>query len=378
MFIKFKPGTTNYGWTGFINAIHAAATATAGANPATPTHVDVWEVVSNTEAGGWSLYGSIPTTETSGSNMQLVAPSGQTRFRKRFQIYMNTANTNTAGRIIPKAYFDYDGSESLAIGASGWNELGSRAMMSFTSSTVQATDDYRTWMNRYYPYDLTWWIAVTQEYLWITYQGNSPPYGGLPFGVANLEGADDYYTNGNELDTDWAAFYPVNTTQASVDAQYYLERVAKMYSTNNYLYNRGQITNSTAEWTHNTTEVAGQINAINTTSNLTMRLGPNFEHSTASIYNTRPPLANRTGSAGKQKTLWPITIGNPHTGTPFSNLKGMKIFADRDNQNFDTYFTSTGDIEYNYGKIFTDNSGQKWYVLKSYVTNGAKRALRMA
>ena len=378
MFIKFKPGTTNNGWTGFLNAIHAAATATAGANPATPTHVDQWEVLSNTEAGGWSLYGSIPTTEANGSNMQLVAPSGQTRFRKRFQIYMNSTLTNIAGRIIPRAYYDYDGSESLAVDGGGWDEIASRVMMGHTGTNTAGTNDYRTWMNRSYPHNLTWWIAVTQEYLWITYQGSAAPFGGLPFGVANLEGADDYYTNGTELDIDWAAFYPVNTTFNTVDTLNYVERVGKLYSINMYLYNRGQISNSTAEWTHNTTEVTGQVNAINTTNNITMRLGPNFEHSTASIYNTRPPLANRTGAAGKQKTLWPITIGNPHTGTPFSNLKGMKIFADRDNQDFDSYFTSTTDIEYNYGKIFTDNSGQKWYVLRCYVTNGVKRALRMA
>ena len=378
MFIKFKPGTTNNGWTGFINAIHAAATATAGANPATPTHVDVWEVLANTEAGGWTLLGTIPTTEAVGANMQLVAPSGQTRFRKRFKIHMNANATNTAGRIVPIAYFDYDGSESLGIAAGGWDELGSRIMMSNTGVGTAAQNEYRTWFNRYYPYNLTWWISVTQEYLWITYQGFTEPYGGLPFGVANLEGADDYYTNGNELDTDWAAFYPANNSSTALDPIGYDERVGKMYSINMYLYNRGQISNSVANWSHLTTEVPSQPTAIYTSNNITMRLGPNFEHSTASVYNTRPPLANRTGKAGKQPTLWPITIGNPHVGTPFSNLKGMKVFADRDHQNFDTYFSSVPDIEYNYGKIFTDNSGQKWYVLRSYITNGVKRAVRMA
>lgn len=378
MFIKFKPSSAGNGWTGFLNAIHAAATAAAGSTPAAPANVDVWEVLANTEAGGWTLFGTIPTTESSGSNMQLVAPSGQTRFRKRFKIYMNNNTTNMAGRIVPIAYFDYDGSESLGIAAGGWDELGSRTMMQHTGTATAGTNEYRTWFNRSYPHNLTWWISVTQEYLWITYHGSASPYGGLPFGVANLEGADDYYTNGPELNTDWACFYPANSLSTSLDALNYEERVGKMYSNNAYLYNRGQISNSTASWSHKTTEVPSQPHAIYTQNNITMRLGPNFEHSTAGIYNTRPPLANRTGNAGKQKTLWPITIGNPHVGTPFSNLKGMKVFADRDNQNFDTYFSSAADIEYNYGKIFTDNSGQKWYVLRSRATNGVKRAVRMA
>ena len=378
MFIKFKPSSAANGWTGFLNAIHAAATAAAGSTPAAPANVDVWEVLANTEAGGWSLFGTIPTTEANGSNMQLVAPSGQTRFRKRFQIYMNANATNTPGRIIPKAYFDYDGSESLGIAAGGWDEIASRVMMSNAGAGTAGQNDYRTWFNRYYPWNLTWWISVTQEYLWITYEGIREPYGGLPFGVANLEGADDYYTNGLELDSDWAAYYPANNSSTTLDPIGYDERVGKMYSINMYLYNRGQISNSVASWSHLTTEVPSQPAAIYTNNNITMRLGPNFEHSTAGIYNTRPPLANRTGKAGKQPTLWPITIGNPHVGTPFSNLKGMKVFADRDNQNFDTYFSSAADIEYNYGKIFTDNSGQKWYVLRSYITNGVKRAVRMA
>lgn len=378
MFVKFKPSSAANGWTGFLNAIHAAATAAAGSTPAAPANVDVWEVLANTEAGGWTLLGTIPTTESTGANMQLVAPSGQTRFRKRFKIHMNNNTQNMPGRIVPIAYFDYDGSESLGIAAGGWDEIGSRSMMSHTGTAAAGTNDYRTWFNRSYPYNLTWWISVTQEYLWITYQSTASPYGGLPFGVANLEGADDYYTNGPELDIDWAAFYPGNNSSTSTDMVGYDERVGKMYTTNMYLYNRGHVSNSVTSWSHLNTEVPSQANAIYTTNNITMRLGPNFEHSTAGVYNTRPPLANRTGKAGKQPTLWPITIGNPHVGTPFSNLKGMKVFADRDSQDFDTFFSSPADIEYNYGKIFTDNSGQKWHVLRCVNTAGVKRAVRMA
>ena len=144
------------------------------------------------------------------------------------------------------------------------------------------------------------------------------------------------------------------------------------------MYNRSQVSNSTAYWTHSTTEVPSQPNGIYTNQPITLRLGPNFEHSTATQYNTRPPLASRTGTPGKQKTLWPVVIGNPHVGQPFTNFKGMKVFADRDNQDFNTYYSATRDIEYNIGKVFTDGDGQKWWVMASYITNGAKRALRMA
>ena len=378
MFVKFKPSTAYNGWTGFLNAIHAAATAAAGSTPSTPTNVDYWEVISNTEAGGWSLIGSIPTTESVGSNMQLVAASGQTRFRKRFKIHMNTSNTNIAGRIVPIAYFDYDGSESLGITASGWDEIGSRIMMALGGTGSSGANDYRTWWNRSYPYTFTWYIAVTQEYLWISYQTNSAPFGGMPFGVSDLEGADDYFTNGNELESDWAVFYPYHSNNTSTDASYLGEFVGKTYSQNYNLYTRSQVSNGSQYWSHLANEVSGQANAINTNNPITLRLGPNFEHSTASTFNTRPPLASRTGTAGKQKTLWPVVIGNPHVGQPFTNFKGMKIFADRDNQDFNTYYSSTRDIEYNIGKVFTDGDGQKWWVMASYMTNGAKRALRMA
>lgn len=365
MFIKFKPTSSGNGLIGFCNAVAAACTAAAGATPVKPLYVDTWEVVANTVAGGWTA--GTNTTSTSSSNGQyaeFINTSGQARFRKRVRFYMDSTSS-TYGKWSPYSYYDYD--TDGRTGNQTWTQMFSQKWAIGGSTT---TTDYRVFDWTYWPYNNTWAISVTADYMYLINLTSTVSHARMPNGIANIKGNDDYYTNGPEFAFDFATIFHCgtsNTTNAAANSGEFIHKPVYIQSSYNPLGYK------TATYT-NMAQFGSTINM----SSQVMQMGEAFDGTVRQAYNGYSGMMSRT-SGGLVPALYPMYIGSPwYTGEPFGQLAGFKFMGAMDTVNMSEYVNNTNKFkELQSGLFFTDADSNKWFVTSKVNTNGNRRAIQV-
>ena len=350
MLIKFKPSSTSEGVYGFNEAVKAAATASAGTTPTKPSYVDEWEVISNTTAGGWTL---IDHTNTStGTQLQLIAPtvkSGvQTDEYKGFSIHRSTSSANY-GHTYCRAH--------KWVGNLGTLTGSYTDTIHLTYNTGNNTSAYgRYWMG--YQTSLAssvFYIAVTQDYLWIWKQYNS-----TSADDRHMVGLSDL-TSGTVWDySAGSRHFPVGgiytmTTDTTTDSQYTNYRtLAYGIKNQNELY--GRYFNELVNWS--------QYISSNTGTSTTQ---PYAIPITSGFVNTQslPAAAN---SYGYYKSSWDLTgfdrttindivFTSPLSGFNSRKLKGIGQAGW--NRYYNEY--ETGQL---HGKVVSVGT-QNWVLLES-------------
>lgn len=249
-----------------LEAIRNIATASAGVDPVQPTSCDNWQVISNSEAGGWNVINddtaaALSVAGTYTDCLMLNADTPKTVYDGRTKCMRFTLKNSTT-----------DGITTYASILNSSDEI-------ITSQLLHNgnTSSYHTPYNWYsvYPYLLRFTVAVTSQYLWIFMERNDATYSvsnynGLQdrkiVGISDLsnETAWDYleisqhvpvggmYTNGAN------SSYSMSSHGSTLNSTYYSYGDHGMYPKTYVLYNQDEYTDAPFNSLFTTTYGTGQ------------------------------------------------------------------------------------------------------------------------
>jgi hypothetical protein len=304
---------------GMIETIRAVATASAGASISQPAGTTMFQVVSNTEAGGWTVDSSTTSPSNSytnwGGSIQINAPTNKTGYQKSFKIATNSTSSQQSysGALICK-FKAYDGTSARYEGN-----------LSYSNSSGSTTN-FTQWMptNGIYQTSLTWHFSCTADYayLWFEHDGSRSSYHNNFAGVSELQNVPASYLGTGNAFFPAVGFYSssLNTTNAfgTTTTSYYNDFFAHSihgsypngddgpfdYVNANNIYYTGQ----------------GQL----TGNDSPMQLGPQYYYNNSTSYSTTynyKPIFNADGN--KVGALVPAMYFNPYRGIPFTTLAGF-------------------------------------------------------
>ena len=169
MYVRFKVSSSSsngYGMKGMVETIRAVATADAGASISDPAGTTYFKVVSNTEAGGWTVDSSATTSASySYSNwtgaIQINSDTNKSGYSKSFRVFTNsTTSQRTYWGAMQCEFKAYDGNTARYSGRLAFNN-------SYSSSA-----SHNMWCpnNGIYDENLTWHFSCTSDYAWLWYE----------------------------------------------------------------------------------------------------------------------------------------------------------------------------------------------------------------
>ena len=129
MYVRFKVSSTSsngYGMKGMVETIRAVAAASAGASISQPAGTTMFQVVSNTEAGGWTVDSSTTSASYTYSNwtgnIQINSPTNKAGYQKSFRVVTNSSTSaySSYGALIC-SFKAYDGATSRYEGYMSYN-----------------------------------------------------------------------------------------------------------------------------------------------------------------------------------------------------------------------------------------------------------------
>ena len=361
MLIKFRPNTSGNGFLGLCRAIETAATAAAGSTPASPSYMTSWQVLSNTEAGGWTVAQTSPSAVATDAHVEITAPSTQSRFRKRFRMTYNESSTTTStsyyGLFFPVAYFDYQSPNT-----STWTEISNRVLA--RAGYAATTANYYTYLYNIPASDMDWVIAVTQKYLWLVPIDKQNRFAGalVPSGISDIEGIDDWQTNGPEMTFPFTALYTSSSsTGGASDTNIYDYQFHPFQMLYQMSYGYSTVYTNEQPYSQNSS-------VIYPTTVGSMQFGQCYDDGPRQYYNTYPKIFSRTSVGGRTQTLWPHYFGNPWQVGPIGQLSGIRYYSNQNSTNYTTDGTNWQTLypEFLDGVTVTDGNGDKWLVFNKY------------
>jgi len=357
MYVRFKvtSGTSNgWGMKGMVETIRAVAAASAGASISQPAGTTMFQVVSNTEAGGWTVDSS--TTSASNNytswsgNIQINSPTNKAGYQKSFKVAPNSSASSGysyygALKCSFKAYdgataryegpMSYNGSNSSSANSSMWMPNGGISNSS-----------------------LTWHFSCTADYayLWFENDGSRSTFHNNFAGVSELQSVPaSYLGTGNAFfpavgfySSSNNSSYAFGTSTTNVYHDYFTHSLHGSYPNGDdgpYDYVNA-----------NNIQYTGQ--GAFTGNDAPMALGPGYYYNTANNYSTTynyKPIFN--GDGLKVGALVPAMYFNPYYGIPFTTLAGFYYYEpfERTSTSYLGMGTTTRQSE-----IIYDDSGAKY------------------
>jgi len=363
MLIAFKPNTTNSGIRGMCTAIQAAATASAGSNPAKPSYVDTWRVISNEEAGGWTVendVGSGQSSLTTGEKMLLEAPSKKTNgtvAKKYFGLWVSSVTTTHYNwwSFIVKFPERTNKVETAS------HESTNRHLTN-QGSTANSTASQQAWYFNYNPSDGEWLISVTENYLYIfrpAGNGADPvDYKSEICGAADLTGTpDNLLGSGHSYDPWVGYFHSFNTNAPGTIAD-----GDNLYDYVHYSHggagSRAVISgNSNYKWTETRGQTAISMTTSGSTSttNQVIPLAPSYQKNSNDDTTYGKTL---TASGSKIYSMHPAVIYQPFKGIPYQTIDGLKYLGNYGDAEFTSAMNNISN-ELNF-KYFYDENGDRY------------------
>jgi hypothetical protein len=214
MFVRFTTGTSSGGHFGFQNAIIATATANANFTPSLPTGCVSYDVLSNTEAGGWvvNTAGSTLMTQASSTGAHVVLQAGLSS--KDFGI----------DEMAKHIKFDFDHTsgdfENVYFGVTVPNNNSSHNSNTnfYSSGALSPKPQIEDATASFHPRD--WFMSITSDYcfLWeISSASGFPKF----FGATDFDGVPAAYRSISNMWAPFAGVYSSNgTTHHRMTAQF--------------------------------------------------------------------------------------------------------------------------------------------------------------
>lgn len=347
MFVKFRPNTDSDGVPGLKAAILQAATAPAGSDPANPlpARIDEWEVLDNSVAGGWTinttLTGWTPGETVDGTGA--LPDSSQTLFA----IEADTPKTSVHPKAEKKVFYMYYSHSSANVynnytfragQLSSTGTLESSRILNHTANTyadnvgiqyVSATGDAEA-------EDHTWYVSVTQEYIWV-YKEHAPDQGNANHrtkarraivGVSDLTYATDWEQTAGSPHFPVGGIFQnsINTSSTSYGYgfTYGESHNIRAYGIGHQDESYSARYGETVDW-----QVEYSIQSANTLQQqYAIALGPAFDD--ISDANATPSSLQYYKSGWDEKgfdrtSLTDVTFMSPLTGWNARSCKGIKI-----------------------------------------------------
>jgi len=363
MYIKVKVQDNGNcdGGAGLITAVDWAMRAEAGATANVTAlnsssgqgEIVALEVVSNTEAGGWSntaFYASTSTYDFGGSWQADSHKTGRT-FKKRFHINRKNTQTNYNNWAPFMSLYDADSA----------TEVMAENYLTYTKST-SSSSNYGAWFNNSEPDEADWWhVSVTSKYVFFWSNHTK----GVGFericGVADLAGTPDHFLAAANDQFNSIGFYKSATgaTSSAVGTgttpyhwdfiAYHLTPDAGRQYNNYYLQSTGTY------YTVNGTNPSNNSNII------PWRIGPHHYFNSVNTYTQMIPT--RDSSGNKIGSLTPVILFNPFRGIPYQTMEGLYYYTDSALINT-TEATAYQNQKHNDGKIVQDENGDNYMLIK--------------
>jgi hypothetical protein len=365
MLTRFSCNSTNYGQLGFINAVLATATASAGSTPSTPTGCNSFEVIANTVAGGWTRIDPAVGAENGATSVTLCAASPKaftdgTKKAVRFLFASGTGSnylyTATVEPYVGRASSSNVWLDGTAQGYTGYTR--------YSTNVGSFSANRRLWYNNTamnggsqaeQAGDLM--CAATSEYLYVfwgpTYE-NGVGYdnnGGwyTCFGVCDHTQGYNWEYAPNSLHCPW---YGVDIAQKNSTAW---SGTNDSYDTRNGKYTQGMVGyhrhvdftqsgNSTLRSVNSSGDSYGgaftnqQYSSYGYLSmwyksydNTGYGVSTTYHDATSDFYTPDssmrhhfPSMRDYDNSGNPVQSINPIIVGQPSAGRPYRELKGIK------------------------------------------------------
>lgn len=363
MLIAFKPTTTNNGLRGLGHAITTACTAAAGSNPAAPSYVDVWRVISDEEAGGWTVESDSLSGSTSivvGDKLRLSAPTkkldGSLR-RKYFGMRINSTSTTTYNWWNFWVRFP----ERTNQGTTGSGPESTNRYLSTYGATSNATASHQAWYYNYDPSQGEWLISVTENYLYIFRPaGNGVDvvqYKSELCGVADLTGTPDNLLGSSHAYEPFVGFFHGHNTNSPATLADGDNLHDYLHVGNGPAYPTTISTDENYKWTENRFQfLYTNINTSPSTNQAAMDLGPCYDASARNHHNVLHKTVTASGS--KIYSMHPAAVYNPFYGVPYQTIDGLKYLGNYGDLNYDvTMNPISNDLNFKY---FYDENGDRY------------------
>lgn len=363
MLIAFKPNTTNSGLRGLGHAITTACTAAAGSNPAKPQYVDVWRVISDEEAGGWTVESDSLSGATSvivGDKLRLSAPTkkldGSVR-KKYFGMRINSTNT------VHYNWWNFwvRFPERTNMGTTSYSSEATNRYLSYQGATSNTTASNQSWYYNYNPHHGEWLISVTENYLYIFRPaGNGTDvvqYKSELCGVADLTGTPDNLLGSSHAYEPFVGFYHghnVNSPSTLNDGDSLYDF---LWVGNGPAYPQTISTDENYKWTENRSQfIYSNTTTGPSTNQAAMDLGPSYDGSGRTFHNTLHKTVTSSGS--KIYSMHPAAVYNPFWGVPYQTIDGLKYLGNFGDANYDaTMNPISNDLNFKY---FYDENGDRY------------------
>ena len=364
MLIAFRPSADVSGIRGMSEAIVAAATAAAGSTPAKPTYCDVWRVISNEEAGGWTVEvssGTTSTTATVGEKVRLSAPTKKVNgdvAKKYFALRVNNSTTSNYNWWNFFVKFP----ERTNRGDNPSYESTERYLTDY-DNTSSSTVSFQAWYGNRDPNEGEWMISITENYCYIFRPaGNGVDivtYKSELCGCADLTGTPDNLLGSSHAYDPFVGFfhgYNTNDPADQNDGDNLFDYIQFSFGgAGNRNYISG---NSNYKWV----EYRGQAYlsmsaaASNPTSEPVIRFAPHYQGDIRSDDNTYGKTVTASGS--KIYSMHPAVVYQPFKGVPYQTIDGLKYLGNFSDTEFSSNMKNISN-ELNF-KYFYDENGDRY------------------
>lgn len=362
MYVRFKvssSSSTGYGMQGMIETIRAVATASAGATISDPAGTTQFQVVSNTEAGGWTVDSSTTASTYSYSNwngsIQINSPTNKSGYSKSFRVFANsssTAQTNWGSMLCQ--FKAYDGSSARYT-----------ASLVYNASNSTSTS-HNMWMptGGIYNTSMTWHFSCTADYAYLWYELDTSIASGYAnnfAGVSELQNVpSSYLGTGNAFfpavgfySCSYNASYPFGTSTTSYYHDYFAHSIHGSYPNGD---------DGPSDY-YNATNVQYTGTGELSTNDCPGRFGPFYYTGYSNSYGAYnfKPIYNANGE--KVGSLIPAFYFNPYKGIPFTTLSGFYYY-----EPFERFDGSYSSLPYatRQSEIIYDASGDKYTLQYQY------------
>lgn len=371
MYVRFRVSSSTAdgrGMRGLVEVIRNVATASAGASISTPGGCTYFQVVSNTDAGGWTVKDSISETYSYSDfrgYIEIENNTNKSGYTKAFRVDAVAPNSQpTYWGAMQATFKAYDNSNSRY-----------SSVLAYASGASSSTS-YHRWMPNLglYNSSLTWHFSCTADYVYLWYEldgGQSSSYSQNFAGVSELNNVpDSYLETGN-------AFFPAVGFYGSSNNSSYAYGTSTTSSYHDYFAHTihgayDDADDSPFDYLNNNNIQYSGTGGV-TVDNAPIQFGPFYYENTSNAENTSynyKPVYNGVGE--KVGSMTPVFYFNPYRGIPFTTLNGFYYYEpfERFANSFSSLPSKTRQSE-----IIFDAAGDK-YTLQYQVNHYTIRAFR--
>ena len=356
MYVRFKVSSLSEhgrGMKGIVETVRAVATASAGASISQPTGTAMFEVVSNTEAGGWTVDSSTTSASYSYSGwvgtIQINSPTNKTGYQKSLEVKANSTSSSwTNYGSLLCTFKVYDGSTVRYSGPLSVN----------SSNTTSSSSGGNMWMPNagVYQDGMTWHFSCKADYayLWFERDGSTSTHNFA--GVSELQNVPASYLGSGNAFFPAVGFYGCSNSAGggfgSSTSSYYHD-----YFAHSIHGSYANADDSPFDYV-NANNVQYTGSGSFTTNDYPMQLGPYYYQGTSNAENANynyKPIYNADGN--KVGALVPAMYFNPYRGIPFTTLSGF-YYYEPFQRSVDSWLALPSQIRQS--EIIYDDTGAKY------------------